>query len=188
VSRVWWQVVLVLAITGWVLVPDECRAQAKCPWLNAATAAGLLGGEVQMTVTAPVDPGPVKGAGTAMYPDQVRMDRFDVSCQFSRKLDSGMSALSIAVNTMSDPAKDFVSFLAHCDGEKLALKGVGNEAVQCLRSGDSGNGREQVMGRVRDRTFVITVNRSAPAAPAEPGVALQSDTRNIAEQVAGSLF
>lgn len=178
----------VLVIAGWVLVPGECRAEAKCPWLNAATAAGLLGGEVQMTVTAPVEPDAGKGVGTAMYPDQVRMDRFDVSCDFSRKVDSSVYTLGIVVKTMSDPAKEFASFLKLCGGTTVALQGIGNEAVQCTAKDDSGPGHEQVIARVRDRAFVLTVNRELSPHPTANGDELRDDTRNIAEQVAGSLF
>jgi hypothetical protein len=32
-------------------LPILAGAQARCPWLNAATASGVLGGTVEMTVT-----------------------------------------------------------------------------------------------------------------------------------------
>ena len=174
-------------MAGAILAPERCVAQAKCPWLNAATAAGVLGGEVQMAVTAPVEPGPVKGVGTAMYSDQVRMDRFDVSCEFTRKVDSGVDTLHITVKTMSEPAKDFPSFLALCGGPTVALRGIGNEAVQCVMKNDPGKAQEQVIARVRDRTFTLTITRQAAAPAASAGV-LSDVTRNTAEQIAGSLF
>jgi len=127
-----------LMTVGALFAPQRSFAETKCPWLNAATAAGVLGGEVQMAVTAPVDPGPVKGVGTAMYSDQVRMDRFDVTCEFTRKTDSGTDTLSISVKTMKDQAKEFASFLAQCGGSTAALRGIGNEAVQCVRKEISG--------------------------------------------------
>ena len=188
VRRAYWLVVLALMITGWMIVPVECSAEVRCPWLNAATASGVLGGDVQMTVTAPVDPGAGKGVGTAMYPDQVRMDRFDVSCDFSRKVDSGVSSLRIVVKTMSDPTKDFGMFLALCGGTKVALKAIGNEAVQCVMKSNSGLAPEQVIARVRDRAFVLTISREAVNAVVAQGDELSDDARNVAEQVAGSLF
>ena len=173
------------------LTPQACSAEAKCPWLNAATAAGLLGGDVQMTVSA-ATPGPAEAAtdnaaSKGMYSDSVRMDRFDVSCEFSRKADDGVDMLRIVVKTMSDHPKEFAGYLAQCGGETKALKAIGNEAVQCMVAGSAG-GDEKVIGRVRDRAFVITVSRTGLkllAAGADP---LRDDTRNIAEQVAGSLF
>jgi len=141
-----------------------------------------------LTVTAPGNPGSGKGVGAAVYSDQVRMDRFDVSCEFSRKVDAGVYTLSIAVKTMSDPAKDFGSFLALCAGSTIALRGIGNEAVQCVMKDDAHAGEEQVIARVRDRAFVLTIHRDAKPHTASDGGELSDKTRNVAEQVAGSLF
>ena len=33
-----------------LLVSAVCRGESSCPWLNAATAAGILGGEVKLQV------------------------------------------------------------------------------------------------------------------------------------------
>lgn len=178
-----------LAIVGCVLLPGECRAQAKCPWLNAATAAGFLGGDVQVAVAAPKEPvAGAKSDSSTYQADQVRMDRFDVSCEFTRKVDSGSYTLSIAVTTMPEPAREFAAMLQQCAGATIPIRGVGNEAFQCVRaSGEPANagGQEQVIARVRDRAFLLKIRRAAAAgASAE----LRNDTRNIAEQVAGSLF
>jgi hypothetical protein len=182
----------VLVSAGALFASQSCTgqagAQAKCPWLNAATAAGVLGGEVQMAVSAPVEPGPVKGVGTAMYSDQVRMDRFDVTCEFTRKVDAGTDTLSITVKTMSDQAKEFPSFLARCSGPTVPLRGIGNEAVQCVIRNTSDKAEQQVIARVRDRAFVLTITRPAAEAAAAAGDGLRDDTRNVAEQVAGSIF
>jgi hypothetical protein len=144
-----------------------------------------LGGEVQMAVTAPVEPAPSnKGAGAAMYSDQMRMDRFDVSCEFTRKVDSGADTLRITVKTMSDQAKEYASFVAQCTGSTVALRGIGNEAVQCVMKNSPGSTQEQVIARVRDRAFVLTIVRQG----AVPAAGLSDETRNTAEQIAGSLF
>jgi hypothetical protein len=43
---------MVLAIGAALLaLPAMAAAEGACPWLNAATAGGVLGGEVQVTVT-----------------------------------------------------------------------------------------------------------------------------------------
>jgi hypothetical protein len=172
------------------MAPRDCRAEAKCPWLNAATAGGLLGGDVQMTVSAPVDAAMDKSASKSpgMYSDSVRMDRFDVSCEFSRTVDSGTYTLRIAVKTMGDPAKDFASYLAQCGGTTRPLKAIGNEAVQCLAANGSAPDEEKVIARVRERAFVLTVSRTGIKPLAANADLLRDDTRNIAEQVAGSLF
>jgi len=92
------------------------------------------------------------------------------------------------VKTMADSAKDFASFLALCTGSTVPLRGIGSEAVQCVSKDNSHPGYEQVIARVRDRAFVLTVSRAAKATAAASENGLRDDTRNTAEQVAGSLF
>jgi hypothetical protein len=188
VKRSWWLAIPILMSAAALFAPPRCAAQAKCPWLNAATAAGVLGGDVQMAMTASTEPGPVKGVGTAMYSDQVRMDRFDVTCEFTRKVASGADTLRIAVKTMGDQAKEFPTFLALCGGLTVALKGIGNEAVQCVIKNNAGMAQQEVIARVRDRAFVLTITRQATEPGAASGDDLRDDTRNTAEQIAGSLF
>jgi len=185
VRRVMWLTVAVVGIAVAMLAPEESRAQAKCPWLNAATAGGLLGGDVQMTVTMTPQADADKATDQDGYstPEQ-RFNRPDALCEFSRKADSGMYTLRIDVKTMTDPAEQFASFLSLCGGQTVALRGIGNEAVQCVMRNNPDMAHEQVIARVRERAFVLTVSR--PATPARNG--LSDDTRNIAEQVAGSIF
>ena len=87
---------------------------------------------------------------------------------------------------MGDSANEFAGFLTQCGGTMSALKGIGNEAFQCLLKQDFSDGREHVIGRVRDRVFVLIVSHAAATGVSKDG--LRDDTRNIAEQVAGSLF
>ena len=47
---------------------------------------------------------------------------------------------------------------------------------------------EQVIGRVRDQVFTVTITTSARNDPSMSRDALREKTRNIAEQVAGALF
>jgi hypothetical protein len=141
-----------------------------------------------MSVTAPADPGSVKGVGAASYYDQIRTDRFDVSCDFTRKMASNPYSLSIVVKTMADYKKDFATYLALCGGSTMPLRGIGNEAVQCVGKDLSAAGEEKVIARVRDRAFVLTVRREVkPQAGSDAGE-LSDGARNTAEQVAGSLF
>ncbi len=135
-----------------------------------------------------MDPGAGKGVGTAMSPDQVRSDRFDVSCEFTRNVDNRTYSLGIVVKTMSDAVRDFGSFLNLCGGSTVALKGVGNEAVHCALRDASQEGEEKVIGRVRDRAFVLTIHREVKTHNPPSGQELSDEARNVAEQVAGSLF
>lgn len=149
-----------------MLSPLVCRADVRCLWLNAATAGGVLGGTVEMNVT----PLTVQG---------------DETCEFTRKQNSTVSMLRIVVHTMDAPSKDFASYVSQCDGTTIPLKAIGNKAVQCVLKGGSTAGEEQVIGWVRERVFILTIRRNVSFLPKE---GLSDDTRNMAEQVAGSLF
>ncbi len=162
----------VMAVAGMLISPAVCRADTPCPWLNAATAGGFLGGDVEVSVT-PLTP-------------RVTLQG-DAVCEFTRKQDAMVSTLSIAVHTIDAPSNDFGSYLAQCKGSTIPLKAIGTDAVQCLAKGRSAKSEEQVIARVRERVFVLTVHRKRTKSSLhEEG--LPSDTRNIAEQVAGSLF
>lgn len=156
-------------IAGSVISPLQCRAEGQCPWLNAATAGGVLGGEVQTSVTALTSQG-------------------DATCEFKRTQDSVVFTLRIAVQTMTHPLSDFASFLAQCGGTTLPLTAIGNEAVQCVANNGSDDGEEKVIGRVRDRAFVIAVKVNSTKRPATAKGGLSKEARNVAEQVAGALF
>lgn len=187
--RKWWLAVSVLAVWAILLAPMRGRAEAKCPWLNAATAGGILGGEASMMVSAPAEHGTMPHTEPNVYKeDQIRMDRFDVTCEFSRKADSGVYSLKIVVETMKDTATEFAGRLANCQGTTVALKAIGNEAVQCIAKSGFSSGEEMVIARVRDRAFVLTVIRPPAATAPQTADILHDDTRNIAEQIAGSLF
>jgi hypothetical protein len=148
-------------LLGIAYLPAIGAAAEGCPWLNAATAGGVLGGPVTVTVKrAP--------AGD------------DASCDFVRHAGSLMFELRIEVETMRSPAKDFSSYAARCHSNAVPLKAIGNEALAC-----SDEGAEQIVGRVRNRAFVVrlgTNDRSTQPA------ALREKARQIAEQVAGILF
>jgi hypothetical protein len=143
------------------------RAEGPCLWLNAATAGGVLGGEVEMSVT------PLTLVG-------------DETCEFTRRDGASVAMLRIIVHTMEDPVKEFAAYLSQCGGSTVPLKGIGNEAVQCLSKNNSTNSEEQIIGRVRERAFILTIRRNM--GNAAHGDRLRDDTRNMAEQIAGSLF
>jgi len=152
----------------------SCLAQARCSWLNAATAGGFLGGDVQMAVAGQTPAG-------------------DATCEFTRSANPGTaSMLRIAVHTMADTRKEFPGYLALCGTGAVALKGIGNEAVQCIPKSGSSAGQEIIVGRVRDRAFVITIKAEwinhPPTSPTKTRNPISDDSENIAEQVAGTMF
>ncbi|NYF53107.1 hypothetical protein [Tunturiibacter gelidoferens] len=128
-----------------------------------------MGGEVQATTT------PLTSQG-------------DTTCDFKRSEHSTVFELTIAVHTMALPSKDFAMYLARCSGTAVPLKAIGNEAVQCVPSNNSLNGGEQIIGRVRDRVFVIDIQRGSPRQSVSTQTGLSEEARNVAEQVAGALF
>ena len=132
-----------------------------CPWLNAATAGGVLGGAVANVA--------VKRAKTGD----------DASCVFVRASPS-LAEFRIDVETMPDPAKDFASYQARCRSAAVPLRAIGNQAAACDDAGAA-----LVVGRVRDRAFIVRISAGGPSAPSG---ALRDKARNIAEQVAGILF
>lgn len=167
VKKLRWLALAFAVFAGQITGQTPCFAEAPCPWLNAATAGGVLGGEVQSSTVA-ITP---EGDGT---------------CHFVRKQASFTFTLSISVHTMPLPSKTFATYLAQCNGASLPLTAIGNEAFQCV-SRNPDDGEEKVIGRVRDRAFVLTVNATLPKqSPAKTG--LSAETRNVAEQVAGALF
>jgi hypothetical protein len=142
-----------------ISVPLMCTAEDKCPWLNSATAAGMLGGAVKANVTR-------------------------TACEFVRLGGSSESVLRIEVETLGAP-RDFASRAAQCGSGAEALKAIGNEAVACTHSDKKGQVAEQVVGRVRDQAFLVRISTDEHAARA---AGLREKARKIAEQVAGFLF
>ena len=95
--------------------------------------------------------------------------------------------LRIAVQTMDAPSQDFPLLLAQCAGRRFPLRAVGTNAVQCVVTDGSSAGEEEIIARARERAFILTVHRGGSASQT-PKNGLHDETRNIAEQVAGSLF
>ena len=155
---------ILLALATLFVGSAPCFAQTQCPWMNAATAGGFLGGDVQMAVTGFTADG-------------------DATCQFTR----GGTLLRIAVHTMPDISKEFPGYLAQCGTKAVSLKGIGNLAVQCFNKSE-----ELIVGRVRERAFVITIKAQwaaqPPTTPTKTRNPISDDSENIAEQVTGSMF
>jgi hypothetical protein len=142
--------------------------QGHCAWLNAATASGFLNGPVTLDVRAASD-----DQGTCVFTDQ--------------KTAKGSATLRIMVEPLKEVAHAVASHESSCTSASVPIKGIGNEAVSC--SADVGYSRgEQVIGRVRDRLFIVTVSSTIAKDPAMTRPLLQQKARDIAEQIAGVLF
>lgn len=145
-----------------VCLPSIAAAAENCTWLNAATAGGILGGPAAMTVT------PAKTSG-------------DATCSFVRQNGSRTVELRIEVETMRSAAEDFGAYKARCHTASVPLKAIGNEAFAC----SDGPRAEQVIGRVRERAFVVRMSVTGGSAQADT---FREKARQVAEQVAGNLF
>lgn len=134
---------------------ERAAAEESCPWLNAATAGGALTAAVTTAVT------------------HETANRDDAVCTFTGE----RSRLRIEVRTMDTPRTELASRAAQCSENPEALRAIGNEAVVCGSKGSA-----QLVGRVRNRLFVVVVTADDPSAR------LREKARAVAESVAGNLF
>jgi hypothetical protein len=151
-----------------LLVPAACCAQAKCPWINEATARGILGGDVTATANA-------NNQGAGM-------------CNFSRQQGAVNYELRISVVMMTDIPKEFSVYLAQCPPKSASLRAIGNEAIICSIQGKDHRYAEKVVGRVRNHAFVVTVSSSVQNDPSMTPEMRRDKANLIAEMVAGILF
>lgn len=151
-----------------IVMPGVCHAQAKCPWINEATARGILGGDV--TLTAKVS------------------DRGEGICEYSRQQGAVVRQLRVAVNIMTDIPKQFPTYLAQCPPKSNPLRAIGNEAVACSSAGKGRASAEMVVGRVRDQAFVVSLSSSLKDDPSMTEEMRRQKVNLVAEQVAGILF
>jgi hypothetical protein len=149
-----------------ISLPGSGRAQESCSWFDAATAGGVLGGTVHMSISGASD------------------KKDDGDCVFSRRQQSLTDELRIEVRTMTDPKSGFASYARRCRNRGTPLKGIGNEATACDVAAKSGH-VEQVVGRVRNRAFVVRLKIDDPSSSQS---SVREKARMVAEQVAGSLF
>jgi hypothetical protein len=162
----WLQWIVVATV---VAVSATCKAQdAHCAWLNDATAAGVLNGSVSLDLeTAPDDQN---------------------ICTFTNmRTAKDYSAIRIMVQPLKDTSNAVTLHESQCTSRAVALKAIGNEAVSC--SADVGYSRgEQVIGRVRDRLFIVTVSSTMAKDPQMTRQLLKDKAHMVAEQLAGALF
>ena len=65
---------------------------------------------------------------------------------------------------------------------------IGNEAVGCSKEEADGKLTEEIVSRVRDRSFTLKWTMPKPNTDAEMDNEIRDKIRNVGEQVAGSLF
>ncbi len=139
----------------------------SCPWMNAATAGGALGAAVKTSVRHP------------------NANKDDASCDFIGKRGGLVYGLQIEVVTMAEAGRKFASYAARCGSEATPLTAIGNEALSCSHDDENGHRTAQVVGRVRNRAFVIRMGTTDSSMTLQ---SLRETVRAAAEQVAGNLF
>lgn len=159
---------IVAVVACLLFLPSVCRAKTTCPWINEATAYGVLGGMADSPMnTVEVTP---------------------AMCSFSYKDASITRQLVVTVEVAKNPVETLKSFESRCGKNSSPLSAIGNEAVTCPSTGKKHVYGEQVIGRVRDSVFTIQLNFGDNSSPVLSKDVLDEKTRIVAEQVAGNLF
>lgn len=153
-------------------LPAFCAEPKSCPWLNAATAGGFLGGDATLTIK----------------PSSQNKD--DFTCAFLHHKGNVTAILRIEVNTLAEPMAShphnaFELSAKQCGKTATPLTAVGNEALICKRRTKAGALAEHVIGRVRDRMFLLDISSNASHIKEDD---LHDKAEQISEQVAGILF
>jgi len=113
-------------------------------------------------------------------------DAKSTACEFVRQSGTETSSLRISISPLSGTFDEYLSHTAKCTTSATKLVGVGNEAFACVVQGTKGAVTEQVVGRVRDRAFLIRWTLSTDAA--RTSQTTTETLQTLAEAVAGSMF
>lgn len=147
-----------------------CHAQNNCPWLNVATASGALGAPSTLTLN--------------------KISDGSTTCIFRSQSGSSVEDLTVSVTVVADPQnveQDLKTSESRCASTASPLKAIGNDAVLCANNVAQSHG-QQVIGRVRDQIFVISITAGAMPSSGTSNDAMAEKVKLIAEQVAGNLF
>ncbi len=149
--------------------PTSARAANNCPWLNEATASGLLGGDAVGTYT--------DASGTQ-----------PAICTFTQQAPGITRTLRLTVEIAPDPPARLAAAERACGADTAPLNAIGNEAVFCAMDDRKGKLGERAVGRVRDQVFIITLNSSAKDDTILTRDVLKMRIYTAAEQISGNLF
>ncbi len=146
-----------------------------CPWLNQATAAGILGGSTTMSV----EPA-----------DVTTMD--NSVCKFHSVQGGESNDLQIDVKMLDNADMAFEAYKKQCTSTPTALQAIGNEAYLCTLTSEKSTAAtmqsESVIGRVRDRAFIVTLSMGTKLNPPLTKEDIENKVHSVAEQIAGALY
>lgn len=163
-----------------LLLSMACSAESSCPWLNTATASGVLGGAVNVTVTGK--------DGEKVTTQNASQNAENITCDFVRRQGLGIYSLRIAVMSMISTDKEFSAYKHSCATAAMALKDIGNEAITCAIPNTAGTLGQMVISRVRNRAFLVVLSTNTSDDPVWTTAYLREKSEDIAEQIAGNLF
>jgi len=160
---------ILLGLCAVIAMPSACMAKNNCPWINEATASGLLGGNAE-------------GAFIETTPRQ------PADCTFTQQDSGVMRTLRITVEQSGDPRRQLSAVSSLCGPNSTPVRAIGNEAMMCSLEGRNSLHGTFLAGRVRDRVFTITLSTTLKNDPLFTQDSLQAKIHIAAEQVSGNLF
>jgi hypothetical protein len=158
-----------MIVAAMAVLPLPCHGQNLCPWLNLATASGVLGGPATMTID--------------------KTDDQTETCLFRSRTAASSDFLRISVTTVADPQnaeQELASHERRCASSAVPLKAIGNAAVLCPADAARFQGA-LVIGRVRNSIFTIEIRAHSTKSKATSNL-LEEKVEEVANQVAGALF
>ncbi|MGD0548780.1 MAG: hypothetical protein ABR991_13315 [Terracidiphilus sp.] len=154
---------------GLLVAPNYCRAANNCPWINEATASGLLGGNAVGELTT-------AGAGGMNY------------CEFIAQSAGYKRTLRVSVEVAPDTQVKLEALVLVCGIDAVRLKAIGNDAFACAAIDQKSGQGERIIGRVRDQLFTIAIFTTLKNDPVLTRETLRVRINAAAELVAGNLF
>lgn len=145
------------------------RAANNCPWMNEATASGLLG-------------------GTANGEFQQSSVNNSATCVFTNRESNITRTLLVRIENSQNATERLQSLKKDCRAAATPLQAIGNEAASCPTRDQRMNISETVIGRVRNQVFLIEISSSATDDPVLNSSTLGNAIHAAAEQVTGNLF
>jgi hypothetical protein len=153
----------------WATAAVPAGAANLCPWMNEATASGLLGGEAIGVYVASTDGTPAM-------------------CTFTQQMGNSVRTLQVTVVVVTDPQARLAETEQTCGPDLAPLHAIGNEAIFCFGK-ESRIGRSvHAIGRVRNQLFEISISTTNQGDDVLTRDALKTRIYIASEQVAGNLF
>jgi hypothetical protein len=152
-----------------VALSARAHAANNCPWINEATASGIIGAEAVGSYT---DPTPSQPA----------------VCNFVQSGPSVTRTLRITVLQTPHFQDLLQAENKTCTGTATPMVAIGNEAIACSADDRRKLFAERVVGRVRDQVFTITLGTTQKDDSILNRFELKTRIATAAEQVSGNLF